>query len=256
MRGSVGMDYVNQDVRLNHTTDLSRDRLRVGFMRLGFDTQKTDFDNAGYSQAEPPWRANAILELRQGMHIFGATDCGAGFADCKGDNIPPSRLEGRSDATVLRYTMYGEARPVPKLTLALGIRAQYAWKPLLSFEEFSAGNYTAGRGYDPGALLGDMGFGSQAEVRYGSKIPASARRPAIEGYAFWDHALVRNRDLSGVDGSEHLNSVGGGARVNFDRFALDASVAVPLTRIGFDDKRPDPRFLLSLTTRLWPWSYR
>jgi len=257
VRGSVGMDYVNQDVRLNHTTDLSRDRLRVGFMRLGFDTQKTDFDNAGYSQAEPPWRANAILELRQGMHIFGATDCGAGFADCKGDNIPPSRLEGRSDATVLRYTMYGEARPVPKLTLALGIRAQYAWKPLLSFEEFSAGNYTAGRGYDPGALLGDRGFGSQAEIRYGSKIPASARQPGIEGYAFWDHAMVRNLDrLTEVEGSEHLNSVGGGARVNFDRFALDASVAVPLTRIGIDDKKPDPRFLISLTTRLWPWSYR
>ena len=82
VRGSVGMDYVNQDVRLNHALDLTRDRLRVGFVRLGLDTQKTDFDNAGYSLAEPPWRANAILELRQGMHILGATDCGAGFADC------------------------------------------------------------------------------------------------------------------------------------------------------------------------------
>jgi hemolysin activation/secretion protein len=258
VRGSVGMDYVNQDVRLNHVLDLSRDRLRVGFVRLGLDTQKTDFDNAGYSSAEPPFRANAILELRQGMHILGATDCGAGFLDCTGvGNVQPSRLEGRSDATVLRYTMYGEFRPVPKLTVALGARAQYAWKPLLSFEEFSAGNYTAGRGYDPGALLGDMGFGSQAELRYGSRIPASARKPAVEGYVFWDHALVRNRDrLVVVEGSEHLNSVGGGARVNFDRFALDASLAVPLTRVGFDDKRPDPRFLLSLTTRLWPWSYR
>lgn len=258
VRGSVGMDYVNQDVRLNHAIDVSRDRLRVGFMRLGFDTQKTDFNNAGYSLAEPPWRANAILELRQGMHILGATDCGPGFVDCTGvGDVPPSRLEGRSDATVLRYTMYGEARPIPKLTLALGIRAQYAWKPLLSFEEFSAGNYTAGRGYDPGALLGDRGFGSQAEVRYGSRIPASARKAAVEGYAFWDHALVRNLDkLTVVSGSEHLNSVGGGARINFDRFALDASVAVPLTHVGIDDKKPDPRFLVSLTTRLWPWSYR
>jgi hemolysin activation/secretion protein len=257
VRGSVGMDYVNQDVRLNHDTDLSRDRLRVGFLRLGFDTQKTNFDNAAYSQAEPPWRANALLELRQGMHILNATDCGADFADCKGDNIAPSRLEGRSDATVLRYTMYGEARPIPKLTLALGIRAQYAWKPLLSFEEFSAGNYTAGRGYDPGALLGDRGFGSQVEIRYGSRIPASARRAAVEGYAFWDHAMVRNLDrLTEVEGREHLNSVGGGARINFDRFALDASLAVPLTRVGIDDKKPDPRFLVSLTTRLWPWSYR
>jgi hemolysin activation/secretion protein len=258
MRGSVGMDYVNQDVRLNHDIDLSRDRLRVGFLRLGFDTQKTDFDNPAYSQAEPPWRANALLELRQGMHIFGATDCGPGFVDCTGSgDHRPSNLEGRSDATVLRYTMYGEARPTPKLTLALGIRAQYAWKPLLSFEEFSAGNYTAGRGYDPGALLGDRGLGSQAEIRYGSRIPASARKAAVEGYAFWDHAMVRNLDrLTKVAGSRHLDSVGGGARINFDRFALDASLAVPLTHIGIDNKKPDPRFLISLTTRLWPWSYR
>jgi hemolysin activation/secretion protein len=141
--------------------------------------------------------------------------------------------------------------------LALGARAQYAWKPLLSFEEYSAGNYTVGRGYDPGSLLGDRGFGTQAEARFGSRVPASANSAAVEGYAFWDYALVRNRDrLVVVDGSQHLNSVGGGARVNFNRFALDAAVAVPLTRVGLLDKKPDPRFLVSLTSRLWPWSFR
>ena len=99
-------------------------------------------------------------------------------ANCLGPgDIPPSRIEGQSDATVLRYTGYGEFRPMPKLTFALGARAQYAWKPLLSFEEFSAGNYTVGRGYDPGALLGDRGFGTQAEIRFGSRIPPSATKP-------------------------------------------------------------------------------
>ena len=107
-------------------------------------------------------------------------------------------------------------------------------------------------------MLGDAGFGTQAEVRVGSRVPQSARRPAIEGYAFWDHAIVRNNDkiptvLSTVD---ELDSIGGGARVNFDRFALDAAVAVPLTRVGPDNVRPDPRVLVSLTSRLWPWSYR
>jgi hemolysin activation/secretion protein len=127
---------------------------------------------------------------------------------------------------------------------------------LLSFEEFSAGNYTAGRGYDPGSLLGDMGFGTQAEIRYGSRIPLSARRPAVEGYIFWDHALVRNRGGSFIiAGKEHLNSVGGGARVNWDRFVLDAGLAVPLTRVGPLNQRPDPRVLVSLTSRLWPWRY-
>ena len=158
---------------------------------------------------------------------------------------------------MIRYTGYGEYRPIPRLTFGLGARGQYAWKPLLSFEEFSAGNYTVGRGYDPGALLGDRGWGTQAEIRYGSRIPSGPRRPAIEGYGFWDHARVRNLDrLTDVEGREHLNSIGAGARVNFDRFAIDAALAVPLTRIGIDNKRPPARFLLSLTTRLWPWSFQ
>jgi hemolysin activation/secretion protein len=257
VRGSAGMDIVNQTVDFEHT-DLTRDRLRVAFLRLLFDSIETDFNGEGWSLAEPPWRISAQLDLRQGLNILGATDCGHHFNKCIGlGDVPPSNLEGQSDATVIRYTAYGEVRPIPRVTLALGTRAQYAWKPLLSFEEFSAGNYTAGRGYDPGSLLGDRGFGSQAELRVGSRIPTSATKPAIEGYAFWDHAIVRNRDkLEVVDQSNHLNSVGGGARVNFDRFALDAALAVPLTRVGLEDKRPDPRFLVSLTSRLWPWSYR
>jgi hypothetical protein len=68
---------------------------------------------------------------------------------------------------------------------------------------------------------------------------------------------VSNHDkLFVVRQSDHLNSVGAGARVNFDRFALDAALAVPLTRVGVENIRPDPRFLVSLTTRLWPWSNR
>jgi len=257
IRGSIGMDYLNQQVDFNHI-DLSRDKLRVAFLRLGMDLAETNFSDLGYSQAEPPWRMVALLELRQGLHILGATDCGPGRVDCIGPgDVGPSRLEGQSDATVLRYTAYGEYRPIPRVTLALGARAQYAWKPLLSFEEFSAGNYTAGRGYDPGALLGDRGFGTQAEIRFGSRNPTGANKAALEAYGFWDHAFVRNLDrLLVVQGSEHLNSIGAGARIGFDRFALDAAVAIPMTRIGFDNKRPDTRFLVSLTTRLWPWSYQ
>jgi hemolysin activation/secretion protein len=256
-RATVGLDIANQDVELDNI-DLTRDRLRVAFLRLGLDAIDTDFDNAAFNAIEPPWRATALVELRKGLHILGATpDCGPTGADCLGaGDIPPSRLEGESDAAVVRGTFYGELRPIPKVTFALNARAQYASKPLLSFEEFSAGNYTAGRGYDPGALLGDRGFGSQVELRYGSRVPTSAKRPAIEGFVFWDHASVGNEDrLVELDQSNHLNSVGGGARVVFYRFALDAALALPLTRVGLDDRKPDPRILISLTSRLWPWSY-
>jgi hemolysin activation/secretion protein len=256
IRGSVGMDVVNQDVRFNGA-DFTRDRLRVGFIRLGIDAIDRNY-GTGFTAAEPPWHFTTLFELRQGLHALGATrDCGPTGVNCLlPGRVPPSQLLGESDATVLRYTGYGEYRPVPKITVSLGARAQYSWQPLFSFEEFSAGNYTVGRGYDPGALLGDMGFGTQAELRYGSRIPRSARTAAVEGYAWWDHALVRSHDRGVViAGRRHLNSVGAGARVNWDRFVLDAALAIPLTRIGALNKRPDPRFLVSITTRLWPWRY-
>jgi hemolysin activation/secretion protein len=75
VRGSVGLDYVNQDVDIDHI-DLTRDRLRVGFARVGLDLTDPDFSRVGYSYAEPMWRLTSLLELRQGMHILGAThDC-------------------------------------------------------------------------------------------------------------------------------------------------------------------------------------
>jgi hemolysin activation/secretion protein len=256
IRGALGMDYVNQNVDIS-SIHVTRDRLRVAFARLSFDLVDMNFSRPGLSLSEPFWRFTSSFEFRQGLHIFGATKDCTPLASCLGPgDVPPSRLEGRSDATVLRLTAYGELRPARRLTLALGARGQYSWKPLLSFEEFSAGNYTVGRGYDPGTLLGDRGYGTQAEIRFGSRLAPSGGKPAVEGYAFWDHARVDNLDRLTVDeGSEHLNSVGGGARVYFDRFSLDAAVAVPLTRVGIDNRKPDPRVLVSLTTRLFPWSY-
>lgn len=257
IRGSAGMDLVNQDVKFNGIR-LSRDRLRVGYIGLGIDTAATNFPDIRYSAIEPPWRLSVQVQLRKGMNILGATDCGHLSANCLGPGeVPPTRLDGNPEATVLRYSAYGEYRPIPHLTFSLGARAQTASAPLLSFEQFAAGNYTVGRGYDPGSLLGDEGFGTQAEIRIGSRVPQSLKRAAVEGYGFWDHAFVRDRGKTViVPGSDHLDSVGGGARVNFDRFALDAALAVPLTRIGLDNKRPGVRFLVSLTTRLFPWSYQ
>ena len=47
-------------------------------LRLGFDSQQSDFRQCRLIRwPSRTWRASAILELRQGMHILGAThDCG------------------------------------------------------------------------------------------------------------------------------------------------------------------------------------
>lgn len=256
IRGALGLDLVNQDVDLDGI-DLTRDRLRVGFARLTGDAVSLDYSRRGLSLAEPLWRISGLAELRQGLDLFGASDdCGPAGADCLGaGDVPPSRIEADPTATVLRGSVYGEYRPVRLVTLALGARAQTAWKPLLSFEEFSAGNYTIGRGYDPGALLGDRGVGFQAELRFGNQTPPRARAVGVEAYGFFDWARVSNEDrLFVVEQSNRLSSVGAGIRAAFGRFRLDTAIAVPLKRVGPLDEKPDPRLLVSLSSILWPWS--
>ena len=127
-RGSVGLDIINQDVELDDI-DLTRDRMRVGFARLGWEGAGGDFTAPGRSLAEPLWRASSLIEFRKGLDIFNATDpCGPTGAECLGPNdVPPSRIDGRATAAVVRWTGVGEFRPIPKLTLALAART-FRWE--------------------------------------------------------------------------------------------------------------------------------
>ena len=261
IRGAIGFDYINQYVRFNNIP-LSRDRLRVGFARVDMDASDPASLGRlrGYSAREPRWRAAGSLQLRQGFDILDASsDCGLAFAACAAPGaVPISRLEGDPTGLLVRFQGYGEYRPVPNIAFSLGMRAQQSHDPLLSFEEFSAGNYTAGRGYDPGTLLGDRGIGFQAELRLGSLAPETPRDTAIQAFAFFDYAKVWNEDLGNrFDVRQDLSSVGVGLRALFgDKAQLEVALAVPLERAGLLSERPDARLLVSLTTKLWPWSSR
>ena len=176
LRGSLGFDYIDQDVDFSDLP-LNRDRLRVAFARLTYDALGLAANDPRYRPVEPRWRIGASLEARQGLDIFGASDpCGPTLVACFAPGVvPPTRLEGDPTATVLRGAAYGEYRPDPRFTIAAAGRGQYSGNPLFSFEEYSAGNYTVGRGYDPGAILGDSGLGFQAELRYGTLFPRDPR---------------------------------------------------------------------------------
>lgn len=258
-RGAAGLDLINQRVTLNGI-GLTKDRLRVAYARL--DLEAVDAPSleriGGFSAAEPRWRLNGTIEARQGLDIFGGSeDCGPGFARCSAPGaIPISRLEGDPTATLIRFEAYGEVRPVPNITFALGMRAQHTGDPLLSFEEFSGGNYTVGRGYDPGSILGDRGIGFQAELRFGSIIPRAIDAVSIQPYLFLDAAKTWNEDKLTPDVRNDLVSIGGGVRGIWRAAQLDVSLAVPVERVGAFAERPDPRLLVSLTTRLWPWSFQ
>jgi len=258
LRGALGFDFVDQDIKFGGIP-INRDRLRVVYAGLNFDAASLDDPDPRFNAAAPRWRVNANAELRRGVDIFGATDpCGPAFTNCIGPGVvPPTRFEADPTATVVRGALAGEFRPAPGFTIAGGLRAQYSAHPLLSFEEFSGGNYTIGRGYDPGAVLGDSGVGVQAELRYGRAYPRRADDLAMEPYVFIDQAWVWNRDRVLAVRHDQLTSAGFGVRAAYGNlFRIDARLAVPLQRTETQLRRGDTRFLITLTTRLWPWSLR
>ena len=165
--------------------------------------------------------------------------------------MPLTRIEAKPDAFLVRAQAQAEWRPTKLFTLSLAPRAQWASDPLVAYEEFSGGNFTVGRGFDPGTIIGDKGVAVSAEARYGSFVPANRKAFAFQPFAFFDAAWVWNKDsaFNGLN-PQKLYSAGGGMRVAWgDRARLDVALAVPLNRGGFLAERPDPRLLISFTSQ-------
>lgn len=254
-----GFDLSDQEIEFNGLP-LSQDRLRTVFATLDFAATAPVTGTQRAARLLPEWVLDGGIELRQGLDVLGASKaCGPAFENCiNPGQVPPARFEGIPTATVVRARLAAEARPMPDITFFLGATAQYSDDPLFAFEEFSAGNYTVGRGYDPATLVGDKGVGLQAELRFGRLDPQSADDFEVQPYLFFDSAWVDNEDqLFVTDVREDLHSAGGGIRALVgDRAQLDLVFAVPLVEAGLFAETPDPRVLFSFTTRLWPWSSR
>ncbi|HEV7341951.1 MAG TPA: ShlB/FhaC/HecB family hemolysin secretion/activation protein [Sphingopyxis sp.] len=249
-----GLDLIDQDIGLGGVP-INRDRLRVFNLRA--DASWIDpasvAGRSGFSPSEPRWALSTSLEARQGVNFLGASDdCGPGGATCfLPGAVPLTRVEGKPDAFLLRANALAEWRPHKLFTLSAAPRAQWASDPLLAYEEFSGGNFTVGRGFDPGTIIGDSGVGVALEARYGSFVPANTKALAFQPFAFFDAAWVWNKDaaFNGLN-PQKLFSAGGGVRVAYGDVArLDVTMAVPLNRGGFLAQKPDPRLLVSLTTQ-------
>ena len=98
-------------------------------------------------------------------------------------------FDGDPTATVLRAEGQGELALGRSLAFVIAPRAQYAFDPLMSFEEFTAGNYTVGRGYDPATLSGDSGVGIAAELR-GPRLQPLARSKLLAAICLGGAAWV------------------------------------------------------------------
>ncbi len=252
--GTIGFDHIDQNtdtlgVRTNEDT------LSVAYARMDFSQIEPGSisGRGGYSAFEPKWAVAGSLEVRHGLDILGASEgCGPGFVNCIGQVIIPTRADGDPTALVVRAQAKLDYRPTPLLAFTLKPRVQYSPDALFSYEEISGGNYTIGRGYDPGTIIGDSGYGLQAEVAYGSLLPETVDGIAWQPYVFLDGMAVWNKNVPGDP--QKLYSAGGGIRATIGRQAsLDVTAVVPLKRAGFQTRRDSARALVTLTVQLAPW---
>jgi hemolysin activation/secretion protein len=242
---TVGMDYVDQDI--DFIGPLSRDRLRIAYAQLSGEA--IDMANG----ASPRWRMAGLLEFRQGLSILGASDP-CNFV-CALVRTPTTRGDGDPTSTLIRGELSAEAAFGDKGSIFIRGRGQLAFDPVLSFEEYSGGNFTIGRGYDPGTIVGDDGVGFQAELRGPQISPLKDVDFSFQPFAFMDVAWTWDDGRPGDP--QRLSSVGIGARARLsDRFRLDVTVAVPTEAAGLRTDTPDPRILFTLTTLLLPWGAR
>lgn len=256
---SGGLDFVDQDLTVNDLR-LTRDRVRTVFLRLesNYADPASIAGTDGYSGFAPKLAARSAIELRQGLDVFDASpDCRADPLACIAAGTAPNRIEADPTPMLLRLEGQADYRPIPDLRFSLGMSAQFTRDPLPAFEEFAAGNYSIGRGYDPGSILGDSGYALSFEVGYGSTAPTGPKQMAWEGYLFSDMAWTWNEDPSRSPlNPDRLWSAGAGLRFAYgSALQADVAVAVPLEKPDFAADRGDVRLLFSLTTRLLPWRY-
>jgi len=236
----MGFDFVDQKV--DFFGPLTRDKLRILWLRANWDA-------IDLSSRRPKWKADAYFELRKGLDIFDATDGCDGL--CPIGTASPSRIDGEANAMLVRFGASGELALGRDFSMAISPRAQFAFDPLLSFEEFTAGNYTIGRGYEPSVITGDSGAGVQAELRGPRLKPFASSELRLQPYIFGDAAWVWNKSDDVLD--DHLASAGGGVRGDLsDRLMFDTTVAVPLEKTGIANRKGDVRLLVTLTSRLLP----
>ena len=252
--GTVGLDIINQEVEFSGLP-LSEDKLRVAYARLDFNAidEPSISGVDGYSSIEPRLAVAGSLEVRQGIDLFGASDsCGVGFVNCIAPSVvPPSRLDGDPTGLVIRAQGQIDFRPSPDWLISMKPRAQWSPDPLLSFEQVSGGNYTAGRGYDPGAVIGDSGFGGQVELAYGSLVPETPGGSTYQPYVFFDLMSVSTKNVAGDP--QTIASAGGGVRARLGSSTyLDITGAAPLKRAPFQTDRGDFRLLMTLSVRFGP----
>ena len=246
----VGFERLDQRTDLGGaggSAALNLDRISTIYMRFEGNSRRLRPDGT------EAVAVSGFAEFRKGLDIFNATKTGAftkaGYA--------PSRLEGDAKASVIRAQLDGKVGFGPIFELFGSARGQWTNQPLLNYDEFSIGNLTVGRGYDPGANTGDKAIAGTIEPRV--NLPTGTR-VATQLFGFYDVVRLYNLDTGSSEARRKLESYGGGVRVTLSGIArLDVTYAHPIDKpllTGVTARVPKDRVLVSLTAQLVPFGGR
>lgn len=233
---AAGFDYVDQDTRThsrNFVQRVSLDKLRVLYASAIGDVRGMRADGSLF------WSVQANLELRKGFDIFGSTD---------NRGLPFQSRDGTSRAFLVRTDTRGLINVTPWLGFSGRVLAQWTDDSLLNYEEFSLGNLTVGRGYDPGSNSGDRALGLTGEILF--NLPLSDR-VGTQLFGFYDYVYLDNLERNATETGRDLRSLGGGLRVTLPQhLALEITYAHPIDRaLSFATAPPSDRLLVSLSVK-------
>ncbi|HEY0446330.1 MAG TPA: ShlB/FhaC/HecB family hemolysin secretion/activation protein [Allosphingosinicella sp.] len=248
IRLSTGLEIIEQRTRVfedGDGTPLNRDKLRVAYLRADGDYRDPFLGGAGSEGFSISWGA----EVRKGLSILDASK----RREITPNGFAPSRFDGDPKAFVFRADLDTSIPIGGIFSLHAAARYQYANRPLLNLEEFSIGNLTIGRGYDPGSNSADRATAFRLEPR--ARIPGTERLfPATpfraHVFGFYDRVRIKNLDPGTTETNRTLASYGAGARAILPGFAVfEAMYARPrdIALLVPNARRAPDRFLVSLT---------
>jgi hemolysin activation/secretion protein len=222
LTASGRLEATDQTTKVFSDVALSEDKLRIASLRFEGRFRWMEA-NGGFA-----------VEVRKGLDIAGASSK---------QTTGLSRAGADPQAFVVRASGNAERAFAPWLSASLRVEGQYSRDSLAAPEEYSVGNLTIGRGYEPGTFYGDSALGAAFDVK--GPEWALTSKLKVSPYAFYDAVNVWNKE-PGIAQSKFVASAGAGLKMTYNRnVQLNLSYAAPLRD---SPQGSSPRVLFSLTT--------
>jgi hemolysin activation/secretion protein len=221
-------------------------------------------DKSTVAEATVSWALNGWMDGIQNVNLsfFHGTTLFNAFTDA---NEPTTATPGFEPRFKKFASTFTRTQTLPnKFSLQTIGQVQYTRDKLSSSELIGFGGPFIGRGFDPGAISGDRGWGGLLELRYDSDVNVMPTIGKIQFYLSYDHGVVRATQYEFLDRSDPTNPTtanAGGTQMRRTSKAmgmrfpllkdnlLDVQLADAFKEINGEGVRGSPRFLVSAVVR-------